>query len=195
MVRLGTYLKGSKKRWVILYIDGLMAYYNPDRAELKGVIDLYHATEVIPSDISHLMITVKKQSSHKLSSWHFKCPSPEHVTKWLDSIRSLHFIRARSKLKYCENIPTSFLRDNTLNISGGDGDECVQCLVHLPNINGSTYQIDVRSCDCVLSLAIKGYLQQTKFMEYIDWNVVRHKFEDFGTDNMHIKLRFQCEKS
>ncbi len=89
-----------------------MAYYNGEKqTELKGVIDLYNATEVIPSDISHLMITVKKGgiNSNKLNSWHFKCPSPIHVTKWLDAIRSLHFIRARSKLKYCENIPTYFV--------------------------------------------------------------------------------------
>lgn len=115
MTRLGTYFKGSKNRWVILYTDGLMAYYNEDRSELKGVIDLMNATEVIPSDISHLMITVKKRDN-KLRSWHFKCPSPQHVTRWLDAIRSLHFIKARSKLRYSENVPAQFLRDNMTTI-------------------------------------------------------------------------------
>merc|ERR1712228_637599 len=93
MIRLGTYLKGSRQRWVVLHVDGLMAYYDANKIELKGVIDLMQATEVIPSDISHLMITVKinKNGKEKLKSWHFKCPSPQWVTKWLDAIRSLHF--------------------------------------------------------------------------------------------------------
>eukprot|EP01084_Bolivina_argentea_P071293 129643_1 len=162
MVRLGSYLKGSKKRWVILYIDGLMAYYNGERqSELKGVIDLYNATEVIPSDISHLMITVRRNSnSSKLNSWHFKCPSPQHVTKWLDAIRSLHFIRARSKLKYCENIPTQFLRDNRYNFLNIK-DNIKQCLfniIHLFNICGYCYQCILLTNNNIFIIKLKGYL-------------------------------------
>eukprot|EP01083_Nonionella_stella_P095835 269161_1 len=143
MVRLGSYLKGNKTRWVVLYCDGLMSYYNYERTELKGVVDLMDATEVIPSDLSHLMITIKKEKTHKTTSWHFKCPSPQHVTQWLDAIRSLHFIRAKSKIQYSETIPSQFLRDNTITIMK-DRELCVFQMTHL-DIDKHLYEVCVYS--------------------------------------------------
>lgn len=109
MIRIGSYLKSNKKRWVILFIDGLLAYYShSDCRVLKGVIDLNLAIEVIPDSECNLNITVKSQTKlNKNVSWHFILSSNKNVLEWLNAIQSLKCIRGKSKTRYCAVVPSN----------------------------------------------------------------------------------------
>ncbi|ETO23314.1 hypothetical protein RFI_13868, partial [Reticulomyxa filosa] len=107
LLRKETMFGSVRSRTYVLTRDGLLTHFSLQGDDIRHVIDLKCASEVVANGMTGLCITTRNKHTNISETWNFLCVSENEVVDWLTHIHSLDFNKDRSKQLTYLSAPTN----------------------------------------------------------------------------------------